>query len=209
MNKDYFNLDRPEVFSMISSNPLSIMEFGCGFGQLGKKIKTSWNCNLVGIELNPDAKFYLEGIYDSFFIDDIENFEIEKLNQTFDCFIYADILEHLRNPEQILLNHLNYLNTNGQVIISIPNIRNVKIIYDLLFKGEWSYKDSGILDKTHYKFFTRKSLLAMLQNVGLKVEKISSNKDRFKFPKSVLSSVPSIFIPDLQVCQWLITARKI
>lgn len=209
MNNEYYSLDRPEVFDMIINNPNSIVEFGCGFGELGKKIKSTWACNLIGVELNPVAKNYLLNYYDSYYIDNIENFNIEKLNQSFDCFIYADILEHLRNPEEILMFHLNFLKKNGQVIISIPNIRNLKIIYDLFIKGEWKYLDSGILDRTHYKFFTRKSILDMLNNVGLKVEKISSNKDKFRFPKNIVSYIPSVIIPDLQVCQWIIRARKL
>lgn len=205
---EYYSLPRKEVFELIAGKPSNILECGCGFGELGKLIKRNWSCNLIGLELNPEAEGYLKTIYDRFYITDLESFDISQLNATFDCIIYADILEHLRSPEKILKEHLRYLRSGGQVIISIPNIRNLKVIADLLIRGEWNYGDSGILDRTHYKFFTIKTLKQLLTNCDLRVDVMKSNKDQFKGLKMVGAAIPYLFVPELKVCQWLIRATK-
>ncbi len=94
------------------------------------------------------------------------------------------------------------------MIISIPNIRNLKVIADLLIRGEWNYGDSGILDRTHYKFFTIKTLKQLLSNCNLQVEVVKSNKDQFKGLKKAGAAIPYLFVPELKVCQWLIRATK-
>lgn len=205
---EYYSLPRNEVFNLIKGKPDSILECGCGFGELGKQIKNSWDCKITGLELNPKADKFLQPVYDRFFITDIEAFDITALNAEYDCIIYADILEHLRDTKAILKKHLQCLKPGGQVIISIPNIRNLKIIADLLIKGEWHYNDSGILDSTHYKFFTLKSLKQLLNECGLEIDYIGSNKDEFSGIKKAASFIPYLFIPQLKVCQWLIRAYK-
>lgn len=206
---EYYSLARKEVFHLIKGQPKAILECGCAFGELGKHIKKSWDCTITGLELNPKAGEYLEKVYDKFYITDLEAFDVAALNAQFDCIIYADILEHLRDPKKILKKHLESLQKGGQVIISIPNIRNLKIIADLLVKGEWTYGDSGILDSTHYKFFTLKTLKQMLQECGLEVEIVSNNKDEFTGLKKMVSLIPYLIVPELKVCQWLIRARKL
>jgi 2-polyprenyl-3-methyl-5-hydroxy-6-metoxy-1,4-benzoquinol methylase len=206
---EYYSLTRNEVFELIKGQPSNILECGCGFGELGKHIKQSWDCKLTGLELNPRAEEHLGKTYDSYFITNLESFDVAVLNTTFDCLIYADVLEHLRDPKKVLEAHLKQLAKGGQVIISIPNIRNFKVIADLLMKGEWTYGDSGILDSTHYKFFTLKTLKRMLEECGLEVESVSSNKDEFAGWKKAASFVPYLIIPELKVCQWLIRARKV
>ncbi|HEV7332026.1 MAG TPA: class I SAM-dependent methyltransferase [Flavisolibacter sp.] len=206
---EYYSLPRREVFQLIKGQPSNILECGCGFGELGKHIKNSWPCTLSGVELNPKAGEFLNDVYDKYFIADVETFDASVVNETFDCIIYADVLEHLRDPERVIKEHIKFLRKEGQVIISIPNIRNLKVIADLLVKGEWNYGDSGILDRTHYKFFTLKSLKELLRKCGLEIETISSNKDEFKGLKKTASLLPYFFIPELKVCQWLIRARKV
>lgn len=204
----YYSLARNEVFRLISGQPANILECGCGFGELGKGIKAAWPCTLTGLELNPEAAPFLQDVYDNYFITDLEVFDVSVLNETFDCIVYADVLEHLRDPEKVLTQHLAQLKKGGQVIISIPNIRNLKIITDLLLKGEWNYGDSGILDRTHYKFYTLKTLTQLLRNCGLEIETVDRNKDDFKGLKKAASLLPYLLVPDLKVCQWLIRARK-
>jgi len=206
----YYTLPRNEIFELVNvaPRPKKIVEFGCGFGALGKTIKESWDCHLTGLELNPEAAKFLAPVYDEFRIVDLEEFNINDLSSSYDCFIYADVLEHLRQPDLILKQHLAKLENGGTVIISIPNIRNLKVIFDLLIKGEWTYSSSGILDKTHYKFFTKKTLLSMLNEAGLTVELIKSNRDEFTGIKKIAAFISYLFVPDLRVCQWIIRAKK-
>jgi len=77
-----------------------------------------------------------------------------------------------------------------------------------LFQGHWTYSDSGILDKTHLRFFTRKEIEKLFNQAGLKIEMIDVNKDNYSFLHRILTAIPRFFIPDLEVCQFLIRASK-
>jgi len=89
---------------------------------------------------------------------------------TFDYVICADILEHLRLPQEVIRRICHWLKPNGRLISSVPNVRNWKILGDLLCRGNWEYQDSGILDHTHLRFFTRRTFLAVLKKAGLETE---------------------------------------
>jgi len=82
----------------------------------------------------------------------------------FDCIIFADILEHLKDPLVLLKNATSFLSDGGVIIASIPNIRHHTTIINLLFKGYWPYRERGIHDKTHLRFFTLKNIKEMIED---------------------------------------------
>jgi SAM-dependent methyltransferase len=87
---------------------------------------------------------------------------------SFDAILFADVLEHLVNPWAALRNVQRFLKPDGLTVISIPNIANFGVRANLL-KGEFDYQDFGIYDRTHLRFFTRKSADALVQSAGLRV----------------------------------------
>ena len=100
---------------------------------------------------------------------DKENDEIEFLSERFDVILLLDVLEHLLDPWIVLKKLVEHnLNVNGSIIVSLPNIRHYSALFPLLFKGEWKYQKSGILDKTHFRFFTKKSCLELFARSGLR-----------------------------------------
>jgi 2-polyprenyl-3-methyl-5-hydroxy-6-metoxy-1,4-benzoquinol methylase len=86
----------------------------------------------------------------------------------FDRIMLQDILEHVRNPKQIMRDCAALLADNGQVLISIPNVANVTIRAALLF-GRFEYSERGILDKTHVRFFTRASARRFIVQCGYEI----------------------------------------
>ena len=90
----------------------------------------------------------------------------------FDCIICADVLEHLYDPESVLVKLAGYLKNNGYLLLSVPNVQHWSMIARLIF-GRWDYQEEGILDSTHIRFFTRKSLRQLVPRAGYQIEKIS------------------------------------
>jgi len=137
---------------------LRVLDVGCDEGQIGKILIEQKNCKVIAVEIDPE-KF--NNLNFEVIVGDIENEDIlNKINKKIDAIIFGDILEHLKNPDIVLLKMKNYLNPNGKIIVSLPNIAYWRIRRDLLF-GRFGYTKNGILDKTHLRFFTFKSAIEM------------------------------------------------
>lgn len=84
----------------------------------------------------------------------------------FDCIVLADSLEHMEDPWRALLTARQLLAANGSVILSVPNVSHLSVILRLI-RGRWTYRDAGLLDRTHLRFFTPLSLRSALADAGL------------------------------------------
>ena len=90
--------------------------------------------------------------------------------RTFDRVLFMDVLEHLRRPEQLLEQCRALLKANGRVVVSVPNVANLTVRLGLLF-GRWQYAERGIMDRTHMRFYTRKTARRLLEAAGFRVIK--------------------------------------
>jgi 2-polyprenyl-3-methyl-5-hydroxy-6-metoxy-1,4-benzoquinol methylase len=90
-----------------------------------------------------------------------------------DVLLLLDVLEHLRDPWTRLTELRTLLTPTGVVIASIPNVRNIKVLRPLLVSGEWQYQSSGILDRTHLRFFTRRTVLELFAGAGYEIQTIT------------------------------------
>ncbi len=95
------------------------------------------------------------------------NFE----QKSYDLLIFADILEHLYDPWQVLSRYATYLRPGGRLLTSIPNIQHWATVIRLL-TGRWRYRDGGTLDRSHIRFFTRRTARELVQKAGLEIDKI-------------------------------------
>jgi 2-polyprenyl-3-methyl-5-hydroxy-6-metoxy-1,4-benzoquinol methylase len=204
----YYSLIRPEILNKIPENTSKVLDVGCGFGNLGKKLKEMRKLEYYGVEFSESATIYLDKICDKYWIGDLEKLNIDELPMV-DCLIAADILEHLENPWGILGKLVSKLESNGVAIISIPNVRNLNIIGKLLIKGTWEYEDSGILDRTHLRFFTRQSIISLITQSDLDIQTISSNIDNYGMLRRIITWPLRKLIPELEISQYIIVARKI
>ena len=87
----------------------------------------------------------------------------------FDLLVFADIIEHVARPLDVLVRWLPLLNDNGYVVASLPNIRHFTVSLPLLLLGQWDYQDRGILDESHLRFFTRRSARKLFDDAGLSI----------------------------------------
>lgn len=146
-----------------------LLDVGTGTGALGEFLAGQRNCLLDGVNYNTEEIALARPYYRELHVANLEQTLLSQLfsSQRYDFIVFADVLEHLRNPAQILSNARQLLKPGGRVIISLPNIAYSGVIADLL-AGQFNYTEEGILDQTHVQFFTRDSLCQLLCKCGFK-----------------------------------------
>lgn len=145
---------------------VKILDVGTASGYLGKTLRERGH-SVTGIEWDAVTAERARGYYDSFLMADIETFEFPFRGE-FDYILFADVLEHLRNPEAVLRRCIPALKKSGKIIISVPNVANIVVRLNLFF-GKFDYAERGILDRTHLRFYTLRSLKKMMSEVFCEV----------------------------------------
>lgn len=170
---DYFSNPRKDILPLLPDNIQKVLEIGCGQGATLQWIQTIRDCEkVVGVELFPEAVAIAKNRLDSVIQGNIENMELPFEDNEFELILCLDVLEHLVDPWDVLNKLAALLKPGGSLISSIPNVKHYKVILPLLFLGRWNYVDSGILDKTHLRFFTRKTAIGLIESSGLRVDKM-------------------------------------
>lgn len=167
----YYSHARNDIVDLvISTGSLKrILDVGCGYGYTGELLKSNGAIKVDGIELESDACEEAKRRLDQIYQGSAENGDLISSLGSYDCIICADVLEHLNDPWITLTLLRNHIHKNGRLVCSIPNIRYFKVISNLLLFGEWNYQEAGILDKTHLRFFTRKSIELMFKQAGYEI----------------------------------------
>jgi len=205
---------RDDILNLVPSNAAKILDIGCSTGTLGGQIKEQIrSAEVTGIELDKQMARVAESKLDRVIIGDINKFSFKDYftPNYFDCIILADILEHLNDPWTLLAEVKKYLIFGGLIIASIPNVRHYSTIVSLLFKGYWPYRDRGIHDRTHLRFFTLKNIKEMFQREGLLIEKFERNYRLIEKPHKYNTLSRYFAFPlfrDFLTFQYIITARK-
>lgn len=207
--EQYFQLDRQDVAALVPRDCRTILEVGSGFGSLGRALMARQSCAVDGVEINPDSAVHLAGIYRRFWIGDVERVELEGAMSDYDCLLFPDVLEHLVDPWAALQRVCRVLRPGGVVVASIPNVRNLALLYRLIVLGTWEYEASGLLDRGHLRFFTRKSIAEMFVRSGLEIEVWHCNRDRYVGIRRAVAWPVKLILPDIDVCQYLVRARKL
>jgi 2-polyprenyl-3-methyl-5-hydroxy-6-metoxy-1,4-benzoquinol methylase len=172
---DYYHSYSRELLNWIPRDAGNILEIGCASGMMGRSYKLiNPSARYCGLEINSDVAEEASAMLDQVWLGNADHHHFDKaLNGTFDCLIYGDSLEHMIDPWAVLRRHVNLLHDNGIVVASIPNIQHWSVIADLI-SGRWQYMDSGILDRTHLRFFTLESIKDMFTSCGLEISDVKS-----------------------------------
>ncbi|MGB9978575.1 class I SAM-dependent methyltransferase [Methanobacterium sp.] len=183
-----------------------VLDVGCAEGNLSEKMNIN-ECEVIGIELDKNAAKKAQKYCKKVFIGDVEEIELkdEFLNY-FDFIIFADILEHLKYPMNVLKEFMKYLKDDGRIIVSLPNIANWRIRFKLLM-GNLDYESQGILDEGHLRFFTEKNAKKLLRDSGLKISKFDITVGDVKRFASFFHFIGMLW-PNFLAFQFLIIAEK-
>jgi 2-polyprenyl-3-methyl-5-hydroxy-6-metoxy-1,4-benzoquinol methylase len=144
-----------------------VLEFGCATGYMSEVLASRLGCSVVGIELSPTAAEIARSHCERVVVGDAESLDLCDALGTdrFDVILFADVLEHLRDPAALLKRIGPFLAEGGSIIASIPNIAHGSVRLALL-RGEFRYRELGLLDNTHIHFFTRESIQDTFEETG-------------------------------------------
>lgn len=161
----YYRMYRKEMIKFVPFNSAKILDVGCSSGLFGEQLKKLLMAEVWGVELDPLSAKKASLVLKKVLAGDISLLMNDLPNRYFDTIVFNDVLEHLVDPFGILLKMKGKLTKNGVIVTSLPNIRYLETLKKLLIDKKWNYEDAGILDKTHLRFFTYKSIIEMFDSL--------------------------------------------
>lgn len=201
----YTDKKRIEMITYIPEEAKNIIDVGCAIGTFGKSLKDIRKVNVLGIEINEyaanQAKLHLDNVICGAFQEDLA-----LPHKQFDCIVFNDVLEHMVDPFEALLYAKKLLNQKGVIVASIPNVRYFNNIWNLLINKDWKYEKFGILDRTHLRFFTKKSIVKTFENLGYQIstiEGINLLEDEHPYQRKKFKILNTIFLNHLEDMNYL------
>lgn len=169
----YYRDQRECLFSFVCEGPNRILDAGCGEGRMGAALKAAGKAGeVIGIErCEPIAEIARQHI-DQVICADLESLELPFAAEYFDYIIFGDVLEHLVNPWGVVESLARHLRPGGRMIASIPNVRHWRVVFPLVLRGQWRYGPDGVLDDTHLRFFTRKTVVNLFASNALVLNRV-------------------------------------
>lgn len=163
-----------KIMQWIGEKP-RVLDVGCSSGYFGEKLIAGRHALVWGIELDADdAAAARKRGYQEVFEGDLDNFDWGRLKSLeFDAIIFADVLEHIKDPSGTLKAAKKLLSKNGCIYASIPNIAHMSVRLELL-EGNFDYESTGLLDNTHIRFFTLKTIHKTLKDAGLHLRRLDA-----------------------------------
>lgn len=151
-----------------------VLDLGMGTGALGKFLREEKSVVADGVTFNPGEEAIAAQWYRKTAVLDLDNADLTAFFQpgSYDCIVCADVLEHLKNPHRVLEVCRLLLKPGGRILVSVPNAGYCGLIAELL-QGDFRYRTEGLLDTTHLRFFTRRSLSRFFKGCELEIVKLA------------------------------------
>jgi SAM-dependent methyltransferase len=169
--REYFEVERPEMLSLIPEGVRRVLDVGCASGRFGELLKRERQAEVWGVEICGWACREAEGRLDRVVQGEFGD-SISLPKNAFDAVVFNDCLEHLVDPWAALRFAEQLLTEAGVVVASIPSIRHFPTLWRLVVRKEWHYTDAGILDRTHLRFFTRRTIDELFQEAGYQISEL-------------------------------------
>jgi SAM-dependent methyltransferase len=202
---NYYQNRRPEIYGMIPEAAQKVLEIGCAAG--GFRLNFPKEIEYWGVEpvreaaeqaRQKDIKV-LCGTYDEVCSQIPEAY--------YDVVVCNDVIEHVADPEAFLVSLKDKLAPNGVLVGSIPNVRFWGNLINLLVRRDWKYEESGVLDRTHLRFFTAKSFRRLMYGAGYELERMDGiESKRMKVLKVLFS--PFLLFTGFDICDMQIMFKS-
>lgn len=167
---------------LLQSKPASVIEVGCMRGTLAKEyLSQEKNCIWTGVDIDSDNVIEARNFCTHSILGNIENMDLFSIPniEGVECWIFGDVLEHLRDPWALLDKIKNISNSPKKVIACIPNSQHWSFQVRVN-AGMFDYQDDGLFDRTHIRFFSRETMIKMFTNAGFEIQSMHSRN--FNFP---------------------------
>jgi SAM-dependent methyltransferase len=201
----YYQQARPEVAALVPAECRRVLEVGCAGGELGRLLRSRGH-HVTGIELVPEMAARAWRWLDRVLTADVETDGFPFPPDSFDAIVFADLLEHLINPWRVLREATDVLIEGGVVVASIPNVQNIDVLRRLL-RGRWEYRERGILDRGHLRFFTLHTIRDLFTQAGLTLEHVG-HRYRRSWWRELLCFLTAGWARALWTRQYLVVGRK-
>jgi 2-polyprenyl-3-methyl-5-hydroxy-6-metoxy-1,4-benzoquinol methylase len=162
--------ERNDVIALIPSQATKVLDIGCSIGAMGEALQQRGH-SVTGIEASPELAAQARTRLSQVIEGDVESLAQadDKVGGPYDCVIFADVLEHLRDPWSVTKWASTLLNPGGSFVISVPNIRHWHLVRSVLLRRHWPTQDVGIFDRTHLRWFALRNLPELLEGTGLRI----------------------------------------
>lgn len=172
-----------------------VLDIGCHTGILGEALRTRKQCFVTGIDNDSEALRAATLRLNATVQLDLEQRGwaqriMETGGKEFDIVLFGDVIEHTRDPLAIIREARALLSHGGAIIVSLPNIANLRIRLELL-RGRFDYTESGILDKTHLRFFTIRSARQLMREAGYRITREAYSG--YSLPRWLIDRFASLF----------------
>jgi 2-polyprenyl-3-methyl-5-hydroxy-6-metoxy-1,4-benzoquinol methylase len=158
---------RCKIFKQVPTGS-TVLEIGCGSGRLANILTLKKKCRVYCVDKDRVISSLAKGKCQDIQNIDIENTELPYENGAFDRIIIGNVLEHMIEPEQVLIRLKKYLKYDGLLIYSVPNIVNWHSRMTI-FLGKFEYEDGTVFDRNHLRFFTLRSAKNLAINSGYRI----------------------------------------
>lgn len=170
---EYFENVRLDALALLPEEVDRVLEVGCGTGNTLAWLKVNKGCSWVGgVEIFHEAAREAQGKLDAVYEGDVETIDLPVEPGSLDAVLCLDVLEHMVDPWRMVRRLDALLKPGGMIVASLPNVRNFRVVLPLLLLGKWEYGDSGLLDRTHLRFFVRRTAIDLLECSGMTVDAV-------------------------------------
>lgn len=205
----YFKYARREMLPFVPKGAMRILEVGCGEGEFAANLKTERAVHVTGIEPFAAAAHAANSRLDRVLDMDVETGILELRDQQFDCIVCNDVLEHLVDPWDTLKRLRLLMAPGGVLVASLPNMRFMPVLKAYILTGEWRYEDQGgVMDRTHLRFFTRKSMQTLFEESGYQIMQMQGiNAIQFPWKFGLLNTLTLGALEDTRFLQYACQAK--
>ena len=203
---------RPDVAKLVPTRCTTVLDVGCATGALGAHLKeTRPSLHVTGIEIDPEmaavARDRIDHVVEGDVMDVVRGNVLA--DQRFDCVVLADVLEHLSDPWTAIKLMRDHVEPGGVVVASLPNVRHYSTLLSVFLFKRWPYRDRGIHDRTHLRFFAERNVRELFEGADLEITTFRRQYRVLEPPYrinrfSLLLAVPPL--RDLLTFQYLIVA---
>lgn len=203
---EYFELARADMVERLATPLGRVLDLGCGAGGANMPLRAAGAERIVGVELMPEPAATAAEVYERVEVGNAED-ALDRIDEQFDVVICYDVLEHLVDPYRVMKKLREKAAPGGRIHVSVPNGRHFSLLKDLIFHGTFGYTETGHRDNTHLRWFTKRDMVAALEEAGWSDVEPTAGLSRYPLIAKPLDKLTRGVSTDFLTLQWYFLAH--